>query len=109
MKFLDYIAASKQLRPNKNICMKFHFIKRFKQRFKKDFCEDDYNRVISAIKNRKNNVKFLYKQSHTRSVYKINYMEIEFGVVYNKERKQLHTCFPLEWLNDNNEEEVLYF
>lgn len=107
MKFLNYINVSKQFRPNKNTCMKFHFIKRFKQRFKRDFSEDDYNRIVSAIKNSKDNVEFLYRQTNTKSVYKIKYMNLEFGVVYNKERKQLHTCFPLEWLNESND--ILYF
>ena len=95
-------------RPNKNLCMALHFLKRFKQRFNVSLTADDYASIVSSIKKRKANAKFLYKHTCTKSIYSIDYNGISFGVVYNNQRKHLHTCFPLSWISNNFASEEIY-
>lgn len=77
--------------------MKEHVKKRFFQRFGFELTDNMLDSVISQIRKQKS--VFLEKQTNTRSVHLVEVSGKKVVVVYNSERKLIHTCFPLSWYN----------
>lgn len=81
----------------KDKCVNNHLIKRLKQRFNIDATNNDIMQLVSYIK--KGNSEYLGSQSNVRTLHKVNFCNVDMIAVYNKEKKLVHTVFPVEWLN----------
>lgn len=80
---------------SKNLNMRTHFKSRFQQRFGQTINSSDYRRIIDMIQN--NEAEFVGRQSVNKSIFRVTYKDVSFYVVYNKQRKELHTCMPLDY------------
>lgn len=80
--------------------MKEHVKKRFFQRFRFELTDNMLESMISQIRKQKST--FLEKQTNTRSLHVVEVNERKVVVVYNSERKMIHTCFPLSWYNSDS-------
>lgn len=78
-----------------------HLIKRIIQRFGFIPSKDDIQQVIKQIKNNKS--QFLGFQSRNRSAHIVTMNNRKMVVIYNREKKYLHTAFPVSWLNKESE------
>ena len=86
-------------RQEKSKSMDIHVINRFKERFNFKATVEDINHIIHMIKsNEKDGVEPIYKQSNTRTVWKINYKDLEFLAIYHKDKHRLCTVMPVDWL-----------
>lgn len=87
------------MQKDKSRSMDIHVIKRFKERFNFDCSEEDLNHIIHMIKsNEQEGKEPIYKQSNSRTVWKINYKGLEFLTVYHHGKHRLCTVMPVEWL-----------
>lgn len=91
---------SKKLDIGKEQCQKWHCIKRIRQRLQINLSEEQYEHIISCIKNGKEStlckLKYLSSQSNRLSVYEITFNGKEpVKVIYDKFRKTIVTIlFP---------------
>lgn len=93
-------------KPNKNDCMDFHVLKRFRQRFKVFFGQKDIDNIVKLILDSKSEP--VYQLSNSKRVHIVEYNGIIFGCVYNKLRRRIHTVFPKDWIDNGSLEEHLY-
>src|SRR5574344_1220173 len=75
-----------------------HFRRRLHERFGITITDDEIKNIISLIRNGR--FKQICKVSNTRSLYKILVANTPMVVVYNRERRAFHTCFPIEWMKE---------
>lgn len=74
-----------------------HCLMRLKERFGIELSHDEYRRLVNCLKSpgarTYDDVKYSYvsKSSNTRSIYRMNYKEIEFYAVYNRSSKSIIT------------------
>lgn len=92
-------------RLKKNDCMDFHVLKRFRQRFSKNFDRRDIRTIVAMILEGK--TEPIYALSNIKKLHIVSYNGISFCCVYNKQRKRIHTVFPVEWLEDGSYDELL--
>ena len=92
-------------KPNKNDCMDFHVLKRFRQRFKVFFGQRDIDNIVNLILDSKSEP--VYQLSNSKRVHIVEYNGIIFGCVYNKLRRRIHTVFPKEWIDNGSLEDHL--
>lgn len=71
-----------------------HSISRAEERYNVKLTEDDINKICKKI--RKNLVKdgYSFSLTRTRVFHIVEYMEKEFSVIYDKNRKTLNTFLP---------------
>lgn len=82
-------------RESKEKTVYHHLQKRFLERFNLAITKQDMNNMIQQIQSGKSNC--LICQSRNRSVHVVNLFNKEFAVVYNKDKKIIHTVFPDSW------------
>ena len=96
-------------RRSKNKDMKLHLQKRFLQRFGIQLTRNLFEYILGQIHHNKS--KHICNQSRTRAVHivkvPIGDSTKEIVVIYNKNRKQIHTAFPVSWLTDGSYTEYL--
>lgn len=86
----------------KELCQKYHCMKRIKQRLKVVLTEDEYNQIVSVIKNNKEHprfkAKYLLNQSKRLSLYELKIDDcVPVNVIYDKFRKTIVTVlFPID-------------
>lgn len=86
-------------RQDKSKSMDIHVINRFKERFNFKATKEDIDHIVHMIKsNEKDGIEPIYKQSNTRTVWKIKYKDLEFLAIYHKDKHRLCTVMPLDWL-----------
>lgn len=73
----------------------YHLQKRFLERYNIGVTKNDIDKMIKQIQSGKSTC--LARQSRTRSIHIINLFDKEFAVVYNKDKKIIHTVFPDSW------------
>lgn len=96
-------------RRSKNKDMKIHLEKRFLQRFGIQLTRNLFEYILGQIHHNKS--KHVCNQSRTRAVHivkiPVNDTTTEIVVIYNKNRKQIHTVFPVSWLTDGSYEDYM--
>lgn len=90
---------------NKNDCMDFHVLKRFRQRFKVFFGQKDIDNIVKLISDGKS--ESVFQLSNSKRVHVVTYNGVTFGCVYNKLRRRIHTVFPKDWIDNGTLEEHL--
>lgn len=84
---------------SKEQAMDIHVKKRFKERFNFKCTDDDIKHIIHMIKsNEREGVEPIYKQTNTKTVWKITYKDMTFLAIYHKGKHRLSTVMPLEYL-----------
>lgn len=88
---------------NKGKTLKQHTRRRLSQRFE-NIDEENYNQIINSIQNKTKEieVKFLYSQSRTRSLYKVCLDKEILYVVYNSKYKELNTALSEEMFQERH-------
>jgi len=71
-----------------------HVSRRAIERYGVHLTKRDQERIIGKIQRRDEGVRFLFKQSNSRSHYEIDYQGETFRVVYNKVHKCILTVLP---------------
>lgn len=85
---------------DKERSMDIHVIKRFRERFNFKATKEDIDHIVHMIKtNMCNGAEPVYKQSNMRTVWKINYKDLDFLAVYNRSKHRLSTVMPLDWIS----------
>lgn len=92
---------------DKNVCMDFHVMKRFKQRFCVSINRKDIKEMINLIKTGKSEA--VYALSNTKKVHRVSYKNKDVCCVYNSLRKRIHTVFPTEWIDNGAYDNYLQY
>ena len=95
-RFTSYNRALKKRSKQRDVYK--HLIKRIQQRFGFVPTKDDIQQAIKQIQKRK--AKFVGFESRTRSAHIVKMKSHNMIVIYNREKKYLHTAFPVSWLNN---------
>lgn len=84
--------------------LKSHSQKRYSERYDLEIDQDFYKRIIESIqgKNKKIKTTVIEKQSRVRTVFKIEFNNKVFFVIYNNKFKELQTFLSLEQAKKNN-------
>ena len=86
----------------KAVCQRYHCLKRIKERLKISFNEENYEQIVSCIKNHKDHpiykLKYITNQSIRLSVYELIIENMEpINVIYDKSRQTIVTVlFPID-------------
>lgn len=99
----EYFRAKKKKSKDKS--MVAHCKKRFYQRFGFELTDNMIENMIAQITKRKS--KFVSAQSCSRTVHIVKVNEVSVVVIYNKNKRLIHTCFPEKWLYNGTYEEYL--
>lgn len=80
----------------KDVCQKYHCLKRIRQRLKIRFSEEDYDQIVSCIKHTKSSNRFKLKhignQSIRLSMYELIIDDLEpVHIIYDKSRQTIVT------------------
>ena len=85
----------KSIDPGKENCQKWHFIKRIRERLGIRLTDNDYDHIISAIKNKKEcnfcEIKYIGMQSNRLAIYEFKFGKDIFNALYDKARQSLVT------------------
>jgi len=97
----------KKFLDNKKNAQSVYFKKRMAQRYRVYFNNAAKRKIINEIKCNFSNVEFLYKQSNTRAVWKINIQNKLIPVVYDSSRQNLVTCLTWDMVEEARNEILL--
>lgn len=93
---------SSKKKQSKDKAMVIHCKKRFFQRFGKELTNNMLESIVSQIVKRKS--KYVGSQSCNRTIHIVRIDSMEVAVVYNKSKRLIHTCFPVEWITNGTYE-----
>lgn len=82
-------------RPTKKKCQIRHSKKRSIERYGVELSNKDLEQIVSIIQ--KGGGRFLMRDSNRVTIWAVPYLNREFKVAYDKERKTIATCLPMEF------------
>lgn len=102
---MSFIYSSERKKKSKDKSMIIHCKRRFLQRFGQELTNNMLENMVSQIVKRKS--KFVGSQSCNRTVHIVNVNNLQVAVVYNKSKRLIHTCFPVDWLYNGTYDEYM--
>lgn len=96
MKKLSKTVKEKYEPLGKTITMRYHFFKRLRERMRIKLTDQDYEHIISCIKNTKPcnicSIRYLHSQSLRLKVFELHFPDcVPVNVIYDCQRKELVT------------------
>ena len=75
-----------------------HFRRRFSERFGFDLRTDEIEKLLVDARTQET---YMASQSNDRTLRKLKVRDVEFCVIYSKKYKMFNTCFPVDWVRDD--------
>jgi len=91
----------KKFLDNKKNAQSVHFKKRMIERYNIYFNNADKRQMIKDVQCNNKEVEFLYKQSNTKTVWRILIQNKNIPIVYDNKRQNLVTCLTWKMVNEN--------
>lgn len=98
----DMVSPTRFRNEDKGQCQMWHFKKRLRERLGIKISDDDYKRIVSVLKNGKEDetysFKYIHRQSQRLKVYELTIKGYEpVEIIYDNNRKQIITVmFPTD-------------
>lgn len=93
-------------RKEKDWAMDMHVKKRFLERFSYRISDDEISHICNLIMGKKHkfnegeSAEFLFRDSYTRSFWRIKYKDMDFIAIYYPGKRKLRTVMPLSYLEN---------
>lgn len=104
-----YMVSGNARRGNKDKAMTGHFKKRFFQRFGIELTQNMMEYMLAQIKKHKS--QYVGNQSCSRAIHIVSLPTGEeilpVVVIYNLNKRLIHTCFPISWLENGEYKQYL--